>query len=53
MSRLNAVLAAAALAALTPLAQAVDFRSADIHNSDDYPTVAAVRHMGQLLEQKS
>lgn len=53
MTRLNAVLAAAALAALTPLAQAVDFRSADIHNSDDYPTVAAVRHMGQLLEQRS
>ncbi len=53
MSRLNAVLAAAALVALTPLAQAVDFRSADIHNSDDYPTVAAVRHMGQLLEQRS
>lgn len=53
MSKLNAVLAAAALAALTPLAQAVDFRSADIHNSDDYPTVAAVRHMGQLLEQRS
>ncbi len=53
MTRLNAVLAAAALAALAPLAQAVDFRSADIHNSDDYPTVAAVRHMGQLLEQRS
>jgi tripartite ATP-independent transporter DctP family solute receptor len=53
MTRLNAVLAAAALAALTLLAQAVDFRSADIHNSDDYPTVAAVRHMGQLLEQRS
>lgn len=53
MSKLNAVLAAAALVALTPLAQAVDFRSADIHNSDDYPTVAAVRHMGQLLEQRS
>ena len=53
MTRLNAVLAAAALVALTPLAQAVDFRSADIHNSDDYPTVAAVRHMGQLLEQRS
>jgi len=53
MSKLNAVLAAAALVALTPLAQAVDFRSADIHNSDDYPTVAAVRHMSQLLEQRS
>jgi tripartite ATP-independent transporter DctP family solute receptor len=30
-----------------------EFRSADIHNSDDYPTVAAVKYMSQLLEQKS
>ncbi|PXW97609.1 tripartite ATP-independent transporter DctP family solute receptor [Sphaerotilus hippei] len=34
-------------------AHAVEFRSADIHNSDDYPTVVAVKHMSQLLEQKS
>ena len=34
-------------------AQATEFRSADTHNADDYPTVAAVKHMGQLLEQKS
>ncbi|WP_225784730.1 TRAP transporter substrate-binding protein [Xenophilus sp. Marseille-Q4582] len=33
--------------------QARDFRSADVHNSDDYPTVAAVKHMSQLLEQRS
>ena len=47
-------LALAALLALgAAAAQAVEFRSADIHNSDDYPTVVAVRHMGQLLEQRS
>lgn len=34
-------------------AQAVEFRSADVHNSDEYPTVAAVKHMSQLLEQRS
>jgi len=33
--------------------QAREFRSADVHNSDDYPTVAAVKHMSQLLEQRS
>ncbi|MES2838956.1 MAG: TRAP transporter substrate-binding protein [Pseudomonadota bacterium] len=41
----------AACAALT--AQATEFRSADIHNADDYPTVAAVKHMSELLEKKS
>jgi tripartite ATP-independent transporter DctP family solute receptor len=34
-------------------AQATEFRSADTHNADDYPTVAAVKHMGELLEKKS
>lgn len=48
------VLATAALMALAALpAHALEFRSADVHNSDDYPTVAAVRHMGQLLERAS
>ncbi len=41
-----------ALAAAGP-AQALEFRSADVHNADDYPTVAAVRHMSELLAQKS
>ncbi len=41
----------AACATLT--AQATEFRSADIHNADDYPTVAAVKHMSELLEKKS
>ncbi|KAF1023170.1 MAG: Solute-binding protein [Paracidovorax wautersii] len=44
----------AALAAAAVLgAQAVELRSADVHNSDDYPTVAAVKHMSQLLDQRS
>ena len=33
--------------------QAAEFRSADTHNADDYPTVAAVKHMSELLEKKS
>jgi tripartite ATP-independent transporter DctP family solute receptor len=45
--------AAAALALLATPALALEFRSADVHNSDDYPTVAAVRHMSQLLEKAS
>ncbi|WP_439589815.1 TRAP transporter substrate-binding protein [Hydrogenophaga sp.] len=46
-----ALIALAACAALG--AQAAEFRSADIHNADDYPTVAAVKHMSELLEKKS
>jgi tripartite ATP-independent transporter DctP family solute receptor len=34
-------------------AQATEFRSADIHNADDYPTVVAVKAMGEILEKKS
>jgi tripartite ATP-independent transporter DctP family solute receptor len=44
-------LVAALLAA--PAAQALELKSADVHNSDDYPTVAAVRHLGQLLAKSS
>jgi tripartite ATP-independent transporter DctP family solute receptor len=50
MFRLTALLAALAT---TAGVQAAEFRSADIHNSDDYPTVAAVKHMSQLLEKRS
>jgi len=32
---------------------AVEFRSADTHNADDYPTVAAVKYMSEVLEKKS
>lgn len=43
----------AALAMLPLAAQATEFRSADTHNADDYPTVAAVRYMSELLDKKS
>jgi tripartite ATP-independent transporter DctP family solute receptor len=47
------LLLAAMAAALTVNAQATEFRSADTHNADDYPTVVAVKKMSELLEQKS
>ena len=47
------LLPALAVAALSGPALAIEFRSADVHNSDDYPTVAAVRHMSELLAARS
>lgn len=46
-------LIALAACATALAAQAADFRSADVHNSDDYPTVAAVKHMSELLDKRS
>jgi len=46
------LLAACVLAAAGSV-PAAQLRSADTHNADDYPTVAAVRHMGELLEKSS
>jgi tripartite ATP-independent transporter DctP family solute receptor len=44
----------AVLAALFAVGvQAKEFRSSDIHNSDDYPTVVAVKHMSESLKQAS
>jgi len=48
-STLVALLAFAGLAT----ARAVEFRSSDVHNADDYPTVAAVRYMSELLNKAS
>jgi tripartite ATP-independent transporter DctP family solute receptor len=48
----RAMLLAAACATFAFAAQARDFRSADIHPGD-YPTVEAVRYMGQLLAERS
>jgi len=45
------LIAAASLMAVAS-AWATEFRSADIH-PDDYPTVLAVRHMGELLNKSS
>ncbi|RZL98807.1 MAG: TRAP transporter substrate-binding protein, partial [Variovorax sp.] len=48
-----AACACAALTAFTSLsAQATEFRSADIH-PDDYPTVTAVKFMGERLKALS
>ena len=46
-------LTALAIGLLALSAQAVELRSADVHNSDDYPTVAAVRHMSEVLSKQS
>ena len=46
-------LLAALLASLGLAAHAVEFRSADVHNADDYPTVAAVKYMSELIEKRS
>ena len=45
-------LLAATLALAGLGAQAAEFRSSDIH-PDDYPTVLAVRHMGELLAKST
>jgi len=49
----RAVALAALFACSGYAAQAVEFRSADIHNSDEYPTVVAVKYMSEVLEKKS
>jgi TRAP-type C4-dicarboxylate transport system substrate-binding protein len=51
--KLQHTLIALAAAAFACGAQAIEFRSADVHNSDDYPTVAAVKHMSELLDKQS
>ncbi|MFI5445316.1 TRAP transporter substrate-binding protein [Polaromonas sp. UC242_47] len=46
--------AVAAALAMAPLAGfAAEFRSADIHNADDYPTVVAVKYMSEVMDKKS
>lgn len=44
---------ATAVAVLSLTAHATEFKSADIHNSDDYPTVTAVRFMSEELKKAS
>ena len=53
MKRMLNVIAAAALVCAAPSTWARDFRSADIHNADDYPTVVAVKFMSQELDKAS
>ncbi len=47
------ILSTALLAGFGAAAQAAEFRSADTHNADDYPTVAAVKYMSEQLQKKS
>jgi tripartite ATP-independent transporter DctP family solute receptor len=49
----RSIAVAALFAGMAFAAQAVEFRSADTHNADDYPTVAAVKYMSEVLEKKS
>jgi len=51
--KLQHTLIALAAATFALGAQAIEFRSADVHNSDDYPTVAAVKHMSEVLDKRS
>jgi tripartite ATP-independent transporter DctP family solute receptor len=53
MNLIKTLLAAATAVALAGAAQANEFRSADTHNADDYPTVVAVKYMSEQLEKKS
>jgi tripartite ATP-independent transporter DctP family solute receptor len=52
MTPTHKLLAALALTGLAATAQATEFRSSDIH-PEDYPTVLAVRHMGELVSQRT
>ncbi len=51
MNKTHLALLAALL--LSPATWALELKSADVHNSDDYPTVVAVKHLGQLLAKSS
>jgi tripartite ATP-independent transporter DctP family solute receptor len=53
MNQNHSILAAIALALAAPAASARDFRSADVHNADDYPTVVAVKFMSEQLDKAS
>jgi len=50
---LKPLITLALLGAVAFAAQAVELRSADVHNADDYPTVAAVKYMSELLDKRS
>ncbi|ARN23294.1 C4-dicarboxylate ABC transporter [Piscinibacter gummiphilus] len=50
--RLRTGVLAAVMACVGSVAMATEFRSSDIH-PEDYPTVLAVRHMGELVSQRT
>lgn len=47
------ILALIATLLTTTGAWALELKSADVHNSNDYPTVVAVRHLGEVLAKSS
>ena len=51
--KLQKTILGTAIALLACTASASEFRSADIHNSDSYPTVVAVKYMSEIMEKKS
>jgi tripartite ATP-independent transporter DctP family solute receptor len=53
MLRTKTVLAISLSSLFFVSAQAAEFRSADVHNSEDYPTVVAVKYMSELLAKSS
>ena len=53
LSQATTFVATAVRACIGSTAQAAEFRSADTHNADDYPTVAAVKYMSEQLDKKS
>lgn len=50
LTKISALIATAAFALSTTAAMARDFRSADVHPLD-YPTVMAVKHMGEVMSK--
>ncbi len=51
--KLNKTLVLAALALSMGTALATEFRSSDVHNSEEYPTVTAVKFMSEQLKKAS
>jgi tripartite ATP-independent transporter DctP family solute receptor len=53
MKKLLPAFAASLLVSMTMNSYAVEFKSADVHNPDDYPTVIAVKFMSDQLKSAS
>ena len=51
--KLKKTVLGSAIVLLACAAHATEFRSSDVHNSDDYPTVAAVKYMSELINKVS
>ena len=51
--KIKLLISALTVTGLSFATQAAEFRSADTHNADDYPTVVAVKHMSEVLEKMS